>query len=171
MKRIVPVILVTITLLVCAVSSLYAASVKSFSKFGVSFNYPDGSRVAEETSYGHYERIHCTSATGNFFSITLYEDRTTASLLLEAYRAEFEQQFTAKGAKEIAFIDIEETILSKRVKGFLMTFTLDHMTFEALNFCFIHNDRPVSVTKQYFTFNKKKSQKFFDCILSSLSVK
>jgi len=171
MRRTVMGMLVVCAWIVLSASSLPAGQLKSYSKFGVSFHYPDGARVAEETSYGHYERIHCTSDTGNFFSITLFKDRATPALLLDAYRAEFEQQFAARGAKDMAFIDIEETILNKRVRGFLMTFVLDRMPFETMNFCFIHHDRPVSVTKQYFTFNRKKSEKFFDCILSSLSVK
>ena len=91
--------------------------------------------------------------------------------MLQAYKTEFEQQFLQKGAKNITFTDIEETLLGQKAKGFLMAFSMDSVPLETKNFCIIHNGHPLSITEQYFAFNKKTADKFFTTILSSLVVK
>lgn len=176
MKKIVCIILCIIVYLCFMGQGVYSEDTassanQSYDKNGISFSYPSTCRIEDNNSPGQYSIVHCSSPEGNFFSLTVFQEKADPELVLNTYKGEFEKQFKEKGATDTTFSDIEGDFFSKKTKGWLMAFKLNNIDFENRTYSLNINDKPICFTIQYPVMTKESAEKFFQLIISTLSLK
>jgi hypothetical protein len=171
MKKIAVLSLVLVAALALSAAFVSAQGPAKYHSHGISFNYSAGSIIEDESQPGKYDIVHCTSAAGDFFSLTVFREDASVDFILDTYKAEFEGQFRKRGATDLKFSDIEETMKGKMIKGWLLTFTLNGVAFENRTFATTLNGNPVCFTRQFPTINASKAARFFEPIFMTLTVR
>ena len=135
----------------CAIllqATAFSQAGNSFNKHGISFSYPSGSTVKDDSEPGKYGQVHCTTPTGNFFSITAYETKMNPDSELKDFQDSFDKEYRTSGATNIKF--------NTQKTGWVMTFTLNKINFLCdANYyqSFKGHGRQVIIVRQYPIFN------------------
>ncbi len=142
-----------------------------YSNKGISFSYPSGSSIREDSREGEYNAVYCTSADKLFFSCSLFMEKSDPAYILNTMKTVMRQGYEKEGAVEIVVKDMEEKILSQKARGWIMTFTLYGIPFENRTCSFVLNGRQVCITRIFPANEKEAAKAYFDGILSTLRVK
>jgi len=163
---------VLVLLCLILVQAAFAQNMMTFDNGAVKFSHPSDASVDDKSQPGKFNVINIDSPDGDFVSICVQRDKSvTVDDSIQAYKAQYEKDFTNLKAQSMKFTDIKEPVMSTPAQGFLFTFVLNGKSFENKTLSTVYQGSVIVIVRQSKTDRKALAGKFFNQILSSLKIK